>query len=200
MIGTKLKIFNAAVDLFYEYGYSNVGVREIAAKAGIKSSSIYNHFESKGELFEQIHRYFRKYYVDTLPYVEEVMALIPLRTPYEVYEELQLPKAHRKMYDILSKILHIVIHESIHNVRSQALVSELYEVTSGRIHVVLAKMVKEKTIQPINVDTITSVLVQLSLSTVPRSDKLRTLTVSDWRASHRLIFELISTGEQSVSA
>lgn len=47
LTGTKEKIFDVAVDLFSKHGYHGVSVRKIAAGAGIKESSIYNHLKTK---------------------------------------------------------------------------------------------------------------------------------------------------------
>ena len=54
---TKAKILKISIELFAEKGYENVTVREIAAKVGIKGSSIYNHFSSKENILEEILEY-----------------------------------------------------------------------------------------------------------------------------------------------
>ncbi len=54
---TKAKILKISIELFAEQGYENVTVREIAAKVGIKGSSIYNHFSSKENILEEILEY-----------------------------------------------------------------------------------------------------------------------------------------------
>ncbi|MBJ8344239.1 TetR/AcrR family transcriptional regulator [Antrihabitans sp. YC2-6] len=43
-------ILAAAVKLFAEHGYSNVGIEEIGAAVGIAGPSVYNHFDSKAEV------------------------------------------------------------------------------------------------------------------------------------------------------
>jgi len=58
-VSTKEIIFNVAVDLFSEKGYSNVSMREIAHAVGIKASSLYKHYESKEDLLESIFEFFR---------------------------------------------------------------------------------------------------------------------------------------------
>lgn len=53
-MNTKEKILNSALDLFSENGYNSVTVRDIAAKVGIKASSLYNHFENKQSIFNEL--------------------------------------------------------------------------------------------------------------------------------------------------
>jgi len=51
---TKDKIIDAAIDLFSENGYAQTSIRDIGQKAGIKSSSLYYHFESKEAILNYI--------------------------------------------------------------------------------------------------------------------------------------------------
>lgn len=53
-MNTKEKILNAALTLFSEKGYNAVSVRHIAAEVGIKASSLYNHFESKQDILNEL--------------------------------------------------------------------------------------------------------------------------------------------------
>jgi AcrR family transcriptional regulator len=47
---TKQKIISCALDLFATKGYTETGVREIAANVGIKSASFFYHFETKSAI------------------------------------------------------------------------------------------------------------------------------------------------------
>ena len=71
-MNTKEKIFNISIDLFSQYGYDGVSIRQIAAEVGIKESSIYNHYKSKQAILTSILNY----------YVEEMMK-----------DEIPLPQA-----------------------------------------------------------------------------------------------------------
>lgn len=51
---TYLKVRTHAASLFADRGYSNVGLRELAAHLGIKAGSIYNHIESKEVLLFEL--------------------------------------------------------------------------------------------------------------------------------------------------
>jgi len=51
---TKYQILEAAYELFVEKGYRGSSMRDIAKHAGIKASSIYNHFDNKEQIFEAV--------------------------------------------------------------------------------------------------------------------------------------------------
>lgn len=53
-MSTKEKILFQALDLFSKYGYSDVTMKNVADKVGIKAPSIYKHFKSKEEIFYMI--------------------------------------------------------------------------------------------------------------------------------------------------
>ncbi|MFD3158558.1 TetR/AcrR family transcriptional regulator [Haloimpatiens sp. FM7330] len=47
-------IFNAALDLFGEYGYTNVDMKMIAKKVGIAVGTLYNYYPNKNQLFIRV--------------------------------------------------------------------------------------------------------------------------------------------------
>lgn len=49
---TKLRIMNAAMQLFADKGFEHTTTRDIATSVGIKDASLYNHFCSKQEIFD----------------------------------------------------------------------------------------------------------------------------------------------------
>jgi len=51
---TKILILDSAYDLFVERGYEGSSMRDIAENAGIKASSIYNHFDNKEQIFREV--------------------------------------------------------------------------------------------------------------------------------------------------
>ncbi len=53
-MSTRQMIIVEALDLFSVKGYEGVSMRDIAAKVGIKASSLYNHFSSKADIFGSI--------------------------------------------------------------------------------------------------------------------------------------------------
>ena len=59
---TKEKIFDVSLELFSQKGFSNTSVREIAKNVGIKESSIYNHYNSKQAILDDILDTFTLYF------------------------------------------------------------------------------------------------------------------------------------------
>lgn len=54
---TREKLFQAAVTLIAEQGFSSTTVEEIAERAGVAKGTVYYNFASKTELFEELLRY-----------------------------------------------------------------------------------------------------------------------------------------------
>ena len=46
------RIITVATELFHEYGYEKVSMREIAAAAGVTTGAIYHHFEGKQDILK----------------------------------------------------------------------------------------------------------------------------------------------------
>jgi AcrR family transcriptional regulator len=51
---TSARILEAAAELFAKRGYGSVPLREIAEAAGIRESSLYNHYHNKQHIFDSI--------------------------------------------------------------------------------------------------------------------------------------------------
>lgn len=47
MVATKDRIYETAVELFYERGYNGTTLRDICSRAGVRPPSVYYHFENK---------------------------------------------------------------------------------------------------------------------------------------------------------
>jgi len=67
----RLKIIEAANQLFYEQGYFQTGINQIIEESGISKATFYTHFKTKEELAET---YLRERDVTELDFVEETLA------------------------------------------------------------------------------------------------------------------------------
>lgn len=54
MISTDARIREAAIELFASNGFAGTGIRELADRVGITTSSLYHHVRSKDDLLDQI--------------------------------------------------------------------------------------------------------------------------------------------------
>lgn len=64
---TKIKIINAAWNLFYENGYENTTVDEIIARSGTSKGSFYHYFSSKDSLLSSLSYVFDEKYRELEP-------------------------------------------------------------------------------------------------------------------------------------
>ena len=111
---TKDKILDVAVDLFSEFGYDGVSIRQIAGEVGIRESSIYNHYPNKESILKAV--------LDA--YIEEMMSDdIPLKQAdlnldmgfdyfYKIGCDAYLSKLKN---DRMMKITRLLFIESYHN-------------------------------------------------------------------------------------
>jgi len=65
-------------------GYENVSMRDIAMKVGIKVPSIYNHFESKQKILDDVYDYYSIHYFDHRLPVEDMKEFITTASAYEI--------------------------------------------------------------------------------------------------------------------
>lgn len=80
----KQHILEAALALFMEYGIQKVSIAEIAKKANVSQVTIYNYFESKHNLINDVFYFyiekasgdFEKVIHDTIPFPEKIKKLI----------------------------------------------------------------------------------------------------------------------------
>jgi AcrR family transcriptional regulator len=76
---TRDKIVSAAIDIFYEKGFANTTLEEIARRADVTRGAIYWHFENKLDVFLEIHARFHTSLMDMLLHELESTTASPLR-------------------------------------------------------------------------------------------------------------------------
>lgn len=75
-VGTKKRVFDSAIELFMLNGFNNVSIKNIANKAGIRQSTLYNHFKSKYEILDTIYNFYCYYYLKdrcSLENIEDIL-------------------------------------------------------------------------------------------------------------------------------
>lgn len=81
-------ILDISADLFARNGYDGVSMRQIAENAGIKESSLYNHFKSKADILETLFDEFITLVPQTRPNDEEIDRMLMLMEPEEVFKNI----------------------------------------------------------------------------------------------------------------
>lgn len=110
----KEKIFDVSIDLFSEYGYDGVSIRQIAKEVGIKESSIYNHYKSKESILDAI----LEYYIDRMMSndIPLSQASENLDVSFDYFYESGLNAFASQLKDEkMSRITRIILIESYHN-------------------------------------------------------------------------------------
>lgn len=121
LTGTKEKIFDVAVDLFSKRGYNGVSVRKIAEGAGIKESSIYNHFKNKEEILNCIFDCFQEGMREQRPDTSELEYEIEYMAPREVFRLIFI-KYGKNRNPRIDKIAAIIFMEQYINQRARGFV------------------------------------------------------------------------------
>jgi AcrR family transcriptional regulator len=121
--GTKDKIFDVAIDLFYEHGFHGVSVRKIAYGAGIKESSIYNHYENKEDILNRIFDCFQEGMREQRPDETELEYMIEYMAPREVFRLIFI-KYGKNRNQKIDKIAAILFREQYGNQKARSFVRQ----------------------------------------------------------------------------
>lgn len=113
-VNNKDKIFDVSIDLFSEYGYNAVSIRQIASQVGIKESSIYNHYSSKESILDSILDYYIEQMLSEDIPITEASANLDISFDYFYREGLNAFASQLKE-EKMSKITRIILIESYHN-------------------------------------------------------------------------------------
>lgn len=149
--GNREKIFDTAVKLFAEKGYSNVSMREIAKVVGIKASSIYNHYKGKEKILEEIFSYFKENVTSGIlkPLLNEDAEKYENPEKF-LYESL---RTSMKIFDepVMAGIIGIIRREQFVNDRFGRFMSEIFIDTPISIfEEVFQKMMNKGLIKPMD--------------------------------------------------
>lgn len=148
---TRDKILNSTIDLLLSKGYEAVSMRDIAKESGIRASSIYNHFQNKDNIIDEVLTVFRSQlaqrkindYVINLNDCDVQKVLLRIMTePLKLLEDPYLVKIIR------------VVTEGQHHHKGirDFLINEMFDKPLNLIKTTLSKMIALNLIQPLPVD------------------------------------------------
>lgn len=147
---TTRQILDTTAELFARNGYDGVSVREIAEKAGIKESSLYNHFKSKSDILETLFDEFIRYVPETRPSDEEIDKLLMIMEPEEVFKNI-LFHVGKSVCGTLSNTAMIINYEKFRNPRA----AEMYyryvvKEPADYYERLINKMIERKMVKPVD--------------------------------------------------
>lgn len=111
---TKNRILEVSIDLFSQFGYDGVSIRQIAGEVGIRESSIYNHYPNKLAILKSILDYYVEEMVsDEIP-IEQ--ASLNLDHGFDYFYNVGCDAFLTKLKDEkMMKITRLMLIESYHN-------------------------------------------------------------------------------------
>lgn len=142
-MNNKEKIFNVSVDLFSEFGYDGVTIRQIAREVGIKESSIYNHYKSKESILDAI----LDYYINQMTSDEIPMDVaghnLDISIDFFYKAGLELYKS-KLSQDKMMKITRFILIETYHNEKIRNFVKK--SIIEGPVNgwIILFDLMKKK--------------------------------------------------------
>lgn len=163
-IETKRKVLDVSSSMFAINGYEGVSVRQIAEKANIKESSLYNHFKNKADILETLFDEFIKAVPETRPSLDEVDEMLKLMGPEEVFKNI-LFFVGKSVCGTLSNISMIINNEKFRNGRAADMYYRyLINEPSDYYECIIRRMIERKMIKPINARLVAEQYNYVSLS------------------------------------
>ena len=196
MTGTTWDFFVAAVNLFSAHGYANVSIRDIAGTLNIKAASMYNHFSSKDELLLKIYDFCEQHFDNIISNLDDLVELVSNTPPQEVFriyfsyfgDEIY----GLGLYELMPKIMKIVLEEASHDKRAEKLAVKLYY-TYPKVYLrpVIEKMMELDLIEPIDIDLFIALYNCLELRGSYAHGSKLALPAKKWQDCRTLLFSLV---------
>lgn len=146
----KARIFNTAVKLFAEKGYSCVSMREIAAQVGIKAASIYNHYESKEAILEAVFDFYNQEMLSKVSPMLESLETDEFDPETFMKQSLYISEASMKK-PVFRNIFKIIVREQFTNEKTRAMMlSKLVEKPRMAFAVFFRKLMEKGAVKPMD--------------------------------------------------
>lgn len=191
MNGTKWDIFVASIDLFAEKSFDKVSVRDIAKAVGVKPASLYNHFDSKDDILDEVFRFWIANNQGNYPNKEEIFSYIGKKKPEEI---LMMTNFHysSELQPIMEKIIIIASNEMRNNKVAEKLVKD-YIIGSSKDYMreVLEKMIEEDVIEPLNVEGFLNLHANYAFGASLRTYSDLSVNREEWSKSLKVLFSLV---------
>jgi len=140
MKDTKKNIFDAAVYLFAEKGYSRTSVKEIGKAAGISEPAVYRHYESKAAILDDIISVFGRKLKSCILTEKQVDKYIETDTPRQLLERC-IGRFSQEDTLFMFRAYRIVYMEHLTNqTAADLIISQMHDATAESIKYVLDRL------------------------------------------------------------
>ena len=191
MQGRKWDIFISAINLFSEHGYENVSMRNIAAANGMRAASIYNHFQSKELILDQIYQFYRENVMDVFPDLDEILSLASKKSPGEVLHRT-MAYYGEELQPIMDKICLIAIMRAHRDQKAHELIWK-YNIENLKIYyrAVLRRMIDCGRIEPLDLESFLEILAGFAFTAMFRNHSSEALGLDKWLRGLDMLFSLV---------
>ncbi|MCL2812223.1 MAG: TetR/AcrR family transcriptional regulator [Clostridia bacterium] len=161
---TRGKILRAAAKLFSKSGYHRVTMREIAQDSEINAASIYHYFPSKADILKSLYAFYSAELHKALPDLHALLRLAETDPPHEVLMKAEF-HFDQEARDFLDQILITAAREISADSESERFIREnIFAPTENIIKPLLQRMVELGRIQPLDIETLLTILVYYCFS------------------------------------
>jgi AcrR family transcriptional regulator len=198
--GTKRRIIEAAVGLFAAKGYLGASMRDIAKAVGIKTASIYSHFESKEALLYAIYAVYEYHLAEVLPDIDGLLAVIERDDPRNVLTRSAY-YFDPGIQEFMNRVVAVAVYEARNDERSEEFVDRvLLRIPGTIIKRLLDRLLELGHIEPLDVDGLVIVFTNYCYSAAIRDGGRHPIGIEDWIKGYTLLTGLIRPTEKGLAA
>lgn len=151
-IETQDRILQVSAELIAQRGFDSVTTREIAAGAGIRESSLYNHYDSKAIILDALYEQYAHNASNAWPALEETMSLLDWMKPEDVMKGI-LFQLSKKIDITLANTTRIIFTERFRNAKAAELYDQMLVEKPVAYYTLLFNRMKEKNLIGRDIDT-----------------------------------------------
>lgn len=191
MHDTAWQVFTCALDLFAEYDYARISMRQIANHVGIRASSIYNHFPSKEALLNKMYDYLHHYSAQYRQDLDVLLRKAETEPPREmlVSTHFYYPP---ELQPIMSRLILITYKQIRNDPRADEVLRNLLVDTSQRyMRALLGHMLELGRIEPLDVDAFTELYTNNYYGAALRMYSSHPVDGVIWWNSFKMLFDMI---------
>jgi AcrR family transcriptional regulator len=178
-----------AINLFSEWGYDSVSMRDIAARVGIKAASIYNHFSSKTDLFREIYAFYIHAKDQVFSDLEKLIPLVETEPITDVLMKMEYyfdPSLHEKMNRIF-----FIASQRLCRDKENFIHKNFFEPLDHLLREILNRAIEIGKIEPIDINSFVPLASYYAFSAAELNLTEMKVSMEQWRKGLVMIFSLV---------